>query len=87
MSSCDCPCVCGYQCQWMPVYLDRCVSVPGLVLPLLPIRRNTPALFPQELCGPEWVNPQPQLLCLVRMLRLPPAQGCRGGMLSEIPGV
>lgn len=49
----DCPCVCGYQCQSTAIYLNKCVSVPGLVLSLLPVRLNTLALFPRGLCSPE----------------------------------
>lgn len=56
-----------------------CVCVPELVLSPLPIRLNSSALFPRELCSPEWVIPQTQLFYLERMLRLPTAQGCSGG--------
>lgn len=81
-------CGCVLMCLWVQIsvdgYIPKQMRVCLGLCCLLPARLNTPTLFPHELCSPEWVKHQPQLLCLVRMLRLPVAQRCSGGPLSEI---
>lgn len=89
-----CPHVTVLVCLWAPASAYDCMLGPkhecawACGTPSPPARLNTQALFPRELCGPEWVISQPQPLCSARMLRLPTAQGRRGGRLmgSQVYG-